>query len=150
MTDNVDRNIHRFRFTTDYGEVYAVAVFDEWCTISGSEWKVGFAFCSPEDRWKSRKLRAQIGYDLAESRVRNGSACVSFAEPCVTGMEWKTLRDVIVDHLLRATIRPWPENGLGVCTYGGRRIGDFSNGDFMRWFRGKFAEQFRERYAGGE
>ena len=135
--------VHRFRFTTDYGEVYAVAVLDDRSVISESEWKVGFAFCSPQDRCMVRREKTRIGYDLAEERVRNGHVGVLLYES-VVGVERSELQEEIVRHVLRVIdwkIRGIPIRGMGLKIYHGR---DESN--FKRWITGKFAEQFRERY----
>jgi len=145
------RSTYRFRFATDYGEVYAVAVKGKKRIVGTLNfepiWKIGFAFCSPEDRGKPRTLKAKIGYGRAESRVRNGDIAAWFSE-LDSEMSWAELRGRIADHLVNAMgpgVRMAAALGIGVYGVGSRK------GEFWKWFTDeRFVTQFKERYAGGK
>lgn len=133
-----------FRFTTDHGEVYAVAVLEREEGQKMLPWKVGFAFCSPQDRCMPRGTRAKTGYNIAGSRARNGHEGMSFVDPTKkSGIDdlREAISDLIVKRVLSAARLNHPQIYLGLRHYNGK-----GEGDFRTWLKGKFLEQFRERY----
>ena len=149
-----DKEIHRFRFTTDHGDAYAVAVLDD------GMWRVGFSFRSPLDGRNMRPTKAKkngakvkkkydLGYLIAENRTRKGRLGASYAHPQGAANEiiQDALRRKIIAHLLRGT---GCDNAASIAIAFGVRpyLGD-EPGTFETWITGPFAEQFRERYAPG-
>lgn len=111
-----------YRFRNEFGEV--VACVD----ISVEEDKpfcVGFAFCSPEDRNRNKK----IGRDIAQGRLVKGKGLfIDILHERFKNA--KSEREIILTFLKTAEF-----SDLGVRPYNGRVDG----GHFQKWFT-----QFRE------
>lgn len=168
MTDEVTKEvpkIHRFRFATDGGDAYAVAVLDD--EALPAMWRVGFAFKSPMDGRNMRPVKAKkknkgqakkkfdLGYSIAENRARKaieekclGRAGASFPMACGGMGERDQLLEEITKHILQA-LPPYKDHPLSLSqAFGIRPYMGLGKGDFGEWLLGSFAEQFRARHAG--
>ncbi len=157
-----DKNIHRFRFATDGGDAYAVAVLGD--KEQPRVWRVGFAFKSPLDGRNMRPTKVEVngdkvkkkfdlGYLIAENRARKYVGKLAVAFPMSHGAE--SARDDLsawlVERILLA-LPPYTDASIPLSqAFGIRPYLGLGKGDFGKWVLGPFAEQFRTRYApGGE